>query len=413
MQQTAWERPQLDLTAGFHSVGGLKVAWLFEYPTLLGGERSLLATLPLLRREGIEPVALAPAAGPLAEALARGGVEHRPFDVHPLDRPTREMLRAELHALLTAIRPGLVHANSLSMGRFSGPVVEAAGIPSIAHLRDLVGLSLAGVNDLNRHTRLLAVSEATRQFHVGQGIDEARTHLCYNGVDLAVFRPRPATGRLHRQLGLPPDAVLAATIGQLVMRKGHDVLVRAAARVKDRLPKVHWIVAGARYSQKAEAIAYEAGLHEAIAAAGLTNRFHFLGTIDGIEQLLPEVALLVHPARQEPLGRVLLEAAAAGIPCIATDVGGTREIFPDATTARLVGVNDDESLASAMIELIESPELRKAMSEAARRRAEEAFDAERAARALVGHYRDVRLANTFPGAVPCSAVSPDKSSTNP
>jgi glycosyltransferase involved in cell wall biosynthesis len=365
----------------------LRVAWLFEYPTLHGGERSLLATLLVLRQQGIEPVALAPRSGALAEQLTGSGVPLVQFDVMERGRRLpRDLLRTSLLAQLTALRPALQHANSLSMGRLSGPVANGAGLPSITHLRDIVGLSAAAVADLNCHTRLLAVSQATCEFHVRQGVAADRMHVCYNGVDLGVFRPRPSTGWLHRRLGLPDDAIFVATIGQLVMRKGHDVLVRAAARAKDRLPNVHWLIIGERHSQKAEAIAYEASLHAAMAAADLASRFHFLGTLQSVADVLPELALLVHPARQEPLGRVLLEAAATGVPIVATDVGGTREIFPNSTMARLVEANDDEALAAAMIELIESPLVRERLSLAARRRMEKRFDIRQAAEALVQHY---------------------------
>ena len=67
----------------------------------------------------------------------------------------------------------------------------------------------------------------------------------------------------------------------------------------------------------------------------------------------------MHPARQEPLGRVLLEAAAAGVAVVATDVGGTREIFPpEADAARLVPPDDADALAAAMLELLGNRELR-------------------------------------------------------
>jgi glycosyltransferase involved in cell wall biosynthesis len=368
----------------------MRVAWLFEYPTLHGGERSLLATLPILRGEKIEPIALAPCEGPLVAELTRNHVELFPFDVFDgrLRQP-RDVLRAALLARLNAVQPDLLHANSLSMGRLSGPVAHQAGIPSIAHLRDIVGLSAAAVADLNCHARLLAVSQATREFDVRQGVAADRTHVCCNGVDLDTFRPRPATDWLHRRLGLPTDTMLAATIGQLIMRKGHDVLVRAAARIKDRFSELHWLIIGERHSQKAEAIAYETGLHAAIAAAGLGARFHFLGTIDNVADVLSELTMLVHPARQEPLGRVLLEAAAAGVPCIATAVGGTREIFPDPTMSRLVPPDDDQALANAIVELAESPSMREQLSLAARRRIEQQFDIQQSASALIEHYRAV------------------------
>ena len=64
-------------------------------------------------------------------------------------------------------------------------------------------MSRQAIADLNCHSRLLAVSEATRQFHVAQGLAGEKTFVLYNGIDLEQFRPRPPTGYLHRQLGLP------------------------------------------------------------------------------------------------------------------------------------------------------------------------------------------------------------------
>lgn len=368
----------------------MQVAWIFEYPTLHGGERSLLAGLGVVRSLGCQPLALGPAQGPLADELRRLDVEHLPFSVYGSDgvRLPRPTLRDHLRQILARRRPALLHANSLSMGRLSGPVVAEAGLPSIAHVRDIVGLSAAAAADLNRHTRLLAVSRATRDFHTSQGLRDDLCHVCYNGVDLETFRPRPATGWLHRQLRLPPGTSIALSIGQLVMRKGHDVLVRAAARLRDSLPHLHWVIVGARFSQKAEAVQYEAGLHAEIAAAGLSDQFHFLGTVANVPELVSEATLLVHPARQEPLGRVLLEAAAAGVACVATDVGGTREIFGDAPPAALLTPPDDErALAEAVAAMVSAPAERARLAQAARCRAEELFDARRAAFALAEHYR--------------------------
>ena len=100
--------------------------------------------------------------------------------------------------------------------------------------------------------------------------------------------------------------------------------------------------------------------------------------------------MLVHPARQEPLGRVLLEAAASGVAIVATDVGGTPEIFPPSSgAARLVAPDDAEALAEAILAVAGDPALRAQLSAAARRRAEAAFDHRQATANLVRHYRAI------------------------
>lgn len=370
----------------------MRVAWLFEYPTLHGGERSLLATLPDLRAAGFEIVALAPPAGALAERLAAEGVPLIAFEISDRDgrRPSQLHLRERLAELLAASQTELLHANSLAMGRLSGPVAAELRLPSISHLRDIIKMSATAVADLNRHDRLLAVSEATREFHVGQGLAAAKARVLYNGVDLQRFHPRRASGWLHEQLGLPETAMLVGAIGQLVLRKGHDVLARAASSLAEQLPHVHWIIAGSRHSQKDEAIKHEAAVHAIFSAAGLADRVHFLGTVKNVEELLPELAILVHPSRQEPLGRVLLEAAASGVACVATEAGGTREIFPPAAdAARLVPVGDSAALAAAIAELAENPQTRAELGRAARRQAEAMFDIGKSAAELAQHYRQV------------------------
>ncbi len=368
-----------------------RLVWLFEYPSLHGGERSLLVTLAAVRAAGFDVAALAPPQGPLAEALRSEGVEPVPFvavgdDGRRLPPPR---LREELARLLRSLQPGLLHANSLAMGRLSGPVAAEAGLASLAHLRDIVGLSRQGIADLARHDRLLAVSRATRDFHVAAGLDAGRTHVLYNGVDLERFRPRTPAGFLHRELHLPPAARLAATIGQIGLRKGQDVLLAAARPLAAEVADVHFLIVGGRWSQKDEALAFERALHRA-AGGPLAGRVHWLGVRDDLPKLLAELTLLVHPARQEPLGRVLLEAAASAVAVVATAVGGTPEIFPPAArAARLVPCDDPPALAGAVRELLADPAARTRLGRAARCRVAAAFSADAAAADLVRHYREV------------------------
>jgi glycosyltransferase involved in cell wall biosynthesis len=380
--------------------------WLFEYPTLNGGERSLLATLPALRQRGYRPTALAPGEGPLSDVLRQQEVPLIAWET-PEGAGSRIELsaaRRQLADILRTRRFDLIHANSLAMGRLSGPVARQSGIASLAHLRDILRLSRQALDDLNQHTRLLAVSAATRAYHVAAGLEADKTAVLYNGVDCRQFSPGPLTDGLHRELGLAPSALLVGSIGQLVMRKGHDVLAEAAALLasdghiagdltpkRDAMPlDVHFVLVGARYSQKDEAVRFEQALHARFATAGLSARAHFLGVRRDVAHLLREFSMLAHPARQEPLGRVLLEAAAVGLPVVATEVGGTREIFPaEENGAILVAPDDPPALASAMARVLGDAALRKSLGQAARRRARERFDAEVAGPGLADHYAEV------------------------
>jgi glycosyltransferase involved in cell wall biosynthesis len=370
-----------------------RVLLVFEYPSVHGGENSQLATLRHLTSAGFDMLALAPPHGPLARALTASGVEVIPWDVRGGDgrRGAHEQVRQALVHSLETVRPDLVHANSLSMARLVGPVTAAYGIASIGHLRDMLRVSSQAMHDLSQNSRLLAVSRAAHRWHVRAGISAHRVRVLYNGVDLDRFRPRHPTGYLHRELRIAASCRLIGTIGQIGMRKGLDVWLAAAENVAKQHSDVHFLIVGKRYSEKDEARQFEANLRQRCLRSELVGRVHFLGCRMDVDQILNELTLLVHAARQEPLGRVLLEAGASGTPVVATDVGGTSEIFPsaDQSTAVLVPAEDEGALSDAVGRMLADEALRRNMGQAARRRVEARFDVQRVARRLAGHYRQV------------------------
>lgn len=368
----------------------IRITLLFEYATLNGGERSMLTVLDRLRR-GFTFHAIAPATGPLADEL-----RSREITVHPLKLRDRRGVQLPRDVVLRNLRDalhqspaGLVHANSLAMGRLTGSLADEISIPCVAHLRDIIGLSNAALADLNRNHSLLAVSKATREFHIAQGLDSTKCRVLLNGVDLAEFQPRPKTGSLLRELGLPDSAFLCLTVGQIGLRKGQNVLAEAAVRLKDELPNVHYVLVGERHSTKRESIELERNVARRFEDAGMADRLHRLGSRGDVSRLMNEADLLVHPAHQEPLGRVLLEAAASGLPVIATDVGGTGEILRDGQSARLIPPNDAEALAAAIAELHANPDLRNQFAVAARAEIESRFSIETAAENLAAIWRAV------------------------
>jgi len=385
-----------------------RVLLLCEYPTLNGGERSLLAVIDRLR--GSQPptaepapdafqfFAIAPETGRLSAALQERGIALRPLHLHDTagKRLSREEAVAQLHQTLQTVRPDVIHANSLAMGRLTGALGDVFPAPRTAHLRDIMKLSAAAIADLNRNDRLVAVSDATRSFHVAQGLDPARVTTIHNGVDCDAFRPRaiPDTGEpewsLWCELGLPKSAFLVLSVGQIGLRKGQDLLAEVVIELHSRYQEsreIHCVIVGERNSSKRESIEFERKLVRRFADAGLSDRLHRLGYRNDVARLMNEADLLVHAAHQEPFGRVLLEAGASGLPVIATNVGGTPEIFEDGVSARLVPPGDARRLADAMDELIGDAELRSRFSAAARERIVSCFPIERAAEQLAALWR--------------------------
>ncbi len=378
----------------------IRVLVVCEFSTLHGGERSWLSTLEFLRAAGVEPLVACP-AGPLATTSTAQGVTVFPFEPSSASAADdrRSARRARLAELIQWARPGLVHANSVAMGRLAGPVVVEMGVPGLAHLRDMVKLGAVGVAELNLHQRLLAVSHAARAYHASQGVCDTKIEVLHNGVDTDLFRPRPRTGRLCAEPGLPREAVIVGSVGQIVQRKGLDTLVAAADRMAE-VPGLHLVLIGARYSSKAEALEYEAQLHAGFARSQLAERVYWLGERQDMAELYSEFDLLVHPARQEPLGRVLLEAAACAVPIVTTDVGGTREILgDDDRAALLVPPGNSSALADAVIDCVARPPAAQERAAIARNRVQAHFTHRQAGDGLARHYLALALGGPAGGQI--------------
>ena len=383
-----------------NGVSMIRVLFFCEFGIRNGGENSLLAVLPHLMQMGVEPIVAAPSPSEVAQQLQTLGIQTIGWDPQAVKDHTDSVAerRKLIQQLLETVKPRLVHANSLSMGRLSGPVVSQMGVASLGHLRDMMNLSRQAIADLNCHDRLLAVSDATRDWYCQRGVDSQRLQVVYNGIDLEQFAPRTVGPTLHQELGLPAGTPILGGVGQIGLRKGWDGVLKAMQQIRQQFPEVHLTIVGERHSQKQEAIDYHRQLIQLANQSGLKGHVHFLGRRNDIASLLNQWTLLVHPARQEPLGRVLLEAAASGCPVVATEVGGTREIFSGPSDGGLlVRVESSEELANAVCRLLSPPELRSSLSDGGRQRAVGCFGVSKSADELMQHYRAVAGEGTSAG----------------
>jgi len=366
---------------------------LFEYATLNGGEHSFLAVLDELQRSrsvfSLELVmtAIVP-NGPLRQRLQQRKITTIECDLSAVKPEKRnEHLAMVLQATIQKTEATLVHANSLAMGRRLGAISSEISCATTCHFRDIIKLSNKAISDLNCLSSIVAVSDATRLFHIQQGIESSKIETIFNGIDCEKFAPRTRTGSLCHELNLPETTPLALTIGQICMRKGHNDIAQAMVILKDRCPKLHWIIAGERHSTKAESIAFDEQIDRTLESADMLDRRHRLGFRADIPLLLNEVDLLVHAARQEPLGRSLLEAAASAVPIIATDVGGTNEILTNTLTARLIPPGDPMAIAKAIEVTVKHRKEAKTMAQLARTFIQQRFTPRESAMKLVEFWK--------------------------
>lgn len=338
-----------------------------EYGVLNGGERSFLTVAQHLIARGWSYVAAVPSDSPFETALQNIGVRNVGLTTHSTDgtRFSQPELRDQIAGLVETVQPCLLHANSLSMSRLVGPL--DVGVPSVGYLRDILKLSKKATADINQNDRIVAVSDATAQWHVSHGLDSDRVVTVYNGVDAAIFRPlesckesdvsseetaAAAVDRLRIEFGFSPDDCVLLYVGQIGMRKGISDLAAIFLRAAQEVPGLKLLIVGERHSTKAEAIQYEQDIREQFAKSTFGESVKWLGRREDVADLMRLANILIHPARQEPLGRVLLEASASALPIVTTNVGGSPEILNGTLTAEnLFPVGENEQIVQRIVQL--------------------------------------------------------------
>ena len=189
---------------------------------------------------------------------------------------------------------------------------------------------------------IVTVCTALKNQLVALGADASRTQVLRNGVDLAGFVPVDRNAA-RAQLGLPATSRVIASVGHLIPRKGHELVIAALASV----PDTTLLIAGS---------GPEEGALKALASRlGLDHRVRFLGQL--AHHALPTVYgasdVLVLASSNEGWANVLLEAMACGTPVVATDVGGSREVVETAEAGLIVDRRDAASIASAIARLLD------------------------------------------------------------
>ena len=224
------------------------------------------------------------------------------------------------------------------------------------------------------------------------GVPRRKLVLLGNGVELERFHPGQ-DGRRHRtraDLALDQDALVVGVVARLVWQKGFRELFAAAETLRERHPEVVFVVVGGSDPDKADAIP-----PAELSALEGRGQFVFAGERDHMEDVYPAFDLFVLPSYREGFPRSAMEAAASGLPVIATDIRGCRQAVSDGQTGLLVPVHDEARLAAAIEELLVDPELRHRMGAAGRRKAEAEFD-DRAvvAKTMDAYERVLRLATS-------------------
>ncbi len=318
--------------------------------------------------------------------------------VHVLNRGRHDLtLPLRLARVIRAARPHVVHCrnwttwpDTVLAHRFSGR--RSTLVWSFHGFRDepcfprryrIASRALSLVTD-----HLVAVCrDAAARFAGLAGIPQGRFEVLYDGVDCRRFAPSGQRAGLRASLGFSDGELVILTVARLTAVKGHAQLLEAAARVlagtRRRLRFV-WLGDGSE----------RAALEARVRALGLGDQIQMPGVSDHVHRYLAAADLFVLPSELQGMSSAILEAMASGLPVLAHAVGGSPELVEDGHSGFLCPAGDVDALAGAIGRLVRNDAERRAMGNAARRRAVQIFSLD----AML-----VRYADFYRHAMPLSA----------
>jgi glycosyltransferase involved in cell wall biosynthesis len=345
-----------------------------------GAERIAISITDGLDRGRWRPVIVAhPEAATAIRARLRPDVPLRIVDRPrgPWDLPRV----ARLVRTFRRLRPAVIHihrswALSAGAGAVAAALARSPAVVSTEHLwlptTPRRATLVRSIIDLGVDRQVAVSAGVARQMRERLWISRDRLEVIENGIDVEAYTSRP-TADLRAALLGPRSGPIILEAARLDPQKGQEVLLRASLE----LPGVVIVLAGVGPDrQRLEHLATE---------LGVADRVRFVGLRDDIPDLLRAADVVVLPSRAEGLPVLLLEALAAGVPAVASDIPGNREALGEGTAGRLVPTGDPAALAGAIRSVLDDTDDRRRMVEAGRALVARRFGSQR----MVGQVESV------------------------
>ena len=358
-----------------------------------GGEAQVLGLTRYLHRAGHLSHVATPLHGVLAQRLQHANLPVRPLSIrHHLDGLAGWRLRR----LVRRERYDLVHFHTARAHALS-PWLHALPVRRLVTRRMDYPVKAGWLSRFlygSQVDRVIAISSGVAAALGSARIPERALRIIPSGIDTAQFRPTVSQRMAIRgQYGLGEDTPVVLMAGALTQRKSPHTLIEAAARLHSDCqqaqypgrtgpaPSLHYLICGeGPLRQELEA---------RVQALGLASVFHFAGFCRDVSAYLAAADIFVHTPVWEGLGVAVIEALAAGLPVVASRVGGIPELITDGETGLLVPAQDPSALCHALLQCLRRPDWAKTLGAHGQNRVRADFDIETTARANEALYYEL------------------------
>jgi len=305
------------------------------------------------------------------------------FTIRKLYHPETLRQQIKFARFLRAERIQIMHSYNFYSNMFAIPAARMAGVPVVlASIRDR-GVYLTPAKKIMQKyicslaERILVNADSIHDWLLEENYPAEKIRVIKNGIDMTLYEKSDQRSGIRDQFDIPADAPLIIMLSRLDPKKGVVDFIKAAAQINKLHPDAFFVIAGENLISQAGGLAHDADYHlmlaELVEAQGMNDKIIFAGHRSDVPQILAEATLSVLPSHSEGLSNSLLESMAAGVPVVATRVGGNPELVIEGVTGLLVPPQDSKLLADAIEQLLNDKALALKMGEKARQIASKEF----------------------------------------
>jgi glycosyltransferase involved in cell wall biosynthesis len=333
---------------------------------LYGGALQVVHLINGLKNRGVSNILVCTAGSPMEQG-ARGADRVYPLPMAG-DLDIRFIWR--LRRIIKRERPDILHLHSRrGADTLGGVAAKLSRAKSVLSRRvDNPEHPLVARLKYALYDRVITISEGIGEVLIKEGVPGGKIDCVHSAVDAGLYTGKCDGEWFRKEFGMPSRFRTVGMVAQFIERKGHRYLLSAVPDVLNSMPQVKFVFFGKG--------PLEEKLRGLCRSLNIDDSVRFAGFREDLERVLPCLDVLVHPAEMEGLGVSLLQAAASGVPVVATRVGGIPEIVRDGVNGLLIPPRNPEAISEAVIKLLGDPERARAMGAEGRRIVREEFSIE-------------------------------------
>lgn len=335
----------------------MRIGYIFNTPVIVGGgEISFIDLIDGIRVLGVEPVVFVPGQGEVMNRIKALGIETHEIDMPRIGLfgiPALLRRQKQLSRQFRDLHLKLIHVNGARSMLYAGPAAEKARLRCIWHVRVLERDRILDKVRARYSDKIIVNSKGVAH-SLGKYVPRlSDIRVIHNGIRLDEFRSAEPID-FDKEFGAGKDPVVLG-VGRFTWWKGFEDLIAACRFVKDSGVKFSCLLVGEALPHEKD---YEHELKTLVKNLKLEEAVHFCGWREDIARIMKSATVFVLPSREEPFGRVIVEAWSAGLPVVATNKGGPAELIESQVNGILVPPRSPDSIGRAVSMLLEDKGLR-------------------------------------------------------